>query len=70
MRKLIFLTALLVLVPLALAQTPTGTIEGTVLDPSGASVAGATATITNNANGSSKQITADGSGRQGSGLTR
>ena len=63
MRKLIVLTALLMLVPFALAQTPTGTIEGTVLDPSGASVAGATATITNNANGSSKQITADAAGR-------
>jgi hypothetical protein len=63
MRKLSFLTTLLMLASFAIAQTPTGTIEGTVLDQSGASVAGATATVTNNANGASKQLTSDGAGR-------
>jgi hypothetical protein len=51
------------LVPFTLAQTPTGTIQGTVADPSGAAVTGATATITSNATGISKQLTSDSSGR-------
>jgi hypothetical protein len=63
MRKLSLLATLLMLVPFTLSQTPTGTIEGTVQDPSGADVAGATATITNNATGASKQLTSDGAGR-------
>src|SRR5450755_693630 len=63
MRKLSFLASLLMFVPFALAQTPTGTIEGTVVDPSGASVAGATASVTNSANGASKVLTSDAAGR-------
>src|SRR5229473_5710072 len=63
MRRLIVLTTLLMLVPFTLAQTPTGTIQGTVADPSGAAVTGATATITSNATSISKQLTSDSSGR-------
>jgi Carboxypeptidase regulatory-like domain/TonB dependent receptor len=63
MRKLTLLTTLLLLVPFALAQTPTGIIQGTVQDPQGASVAGATATVTSNSTGVTKTITTDESGR-------
>jgi hypothetical protein len=45
------------------AQTPTGTIQGTVGDEQGAVVVGATVTATNNATGISKQVATDGSGR-------
>ena len=63
MRKLSILATLLMLVPFTLAQTPTGTIEGTVQDSSGASVAGATVTVTSSATGASKQLTSDAAGR-------
>src|SRR5450755_3077269 len=63
MRKLFCLMSLLIAIPIAMAQTPTGTIEGTVADPQGASVAGATITVVNNANGMSNQLKSDGDGR-------
>ncbi|HTR66293.1 MAG TPA: carboxypeptidase-like regulatory domain-containing protein [Terriglobales bacterium] len=63
MRRLSLLTTLLMLVACAWAQTPTGTIEGTVQDPQGASIAGASVTITNQATGVSKQVKSDASGR-------
>ncbi len=45
------------------AQTPTGTIEGNVLDPQGAGIADATVTITNNATGVARVVTSDSAGR-------
>jgi hypothetical protein len=48
---------------IALAQSPTGTIRGTVLDPTGATVPGATITLTNQATNSSQTATTDGAGR-------
>jgi Carboxypeptidase regulatory-like domain/TonB dependent receptor len=63
MRKLIFVTILLTAVNFVFAQTPTGTIEGTVLDPQGASVANATITVTSNSTGLSKKVTSDSRGR-------
>jgi Carboxypeptidase regulatory-like domain/TonB-dependent Receptor Plug Domain len=46
----------------ALAQVTSGTIFGTVKDPSGAMVSGATVTITNPANGISRQVTSGSDG--------
>jgi hypothetical protein len=54
---------LLVIGSMAFAQTPTGTIQGTVLDQQGAAIGGATITITNRATGISKVVTSTDSGR-------
>ncbi len=45
------------------AQTNTGSIAGTVVDPSGAVVAGATVTISNPVSGYSRRTTSDAAGR-------
>ena len=63
MRKLILFTSLLMLATFALAQTPTGTIQGTVSDPQGAAVPGATITVVSNDTANKKTLTSDGSGR-------
>jgi hypothetical protein len=63
MRKLILLANLLLWATFALGQTPTGTIEGTVVDPQGASVAGATITALNNSTGISRDVKSDEAGR-------
>ena len=47
----------------AFAQTPTGTIAGTVLDSTGASVANATVTVTNTATNVSQTLKTDAGGR-------
>ncbi|MGA7963885.1 MAG: carboxypeptidase-like regulatory domain-containing protein, partial [Candidatus Acidiferrales bacterium] len=63
MRKLLLLLAFALGTGLAYAQTPTGNIQGTVVDEQGAVVVGASVTATNNATGLSKQVVTDGSGR-------
>jgi hypothetical protein len=64
MRKLICVTILLLTAAsFVFAQTPTGTIQGTVVDPQGAAVPKATITIMRNSTGLSKKITSDSSGR-------
>jgi hypothetical protein len=56
------LLILLVAVPAALAQKTTGTITGTVLDPAGAAVPGASVTITNVNTGSSRDAVTNDQG--------
>ena len=63
MRKASVFISLLIFATFALAQTPTGTVQGTVSDQQGAAVPGATVTVISNANGTSKSLTTDGSGR-------
>jgi hypothetical protein len=62
-RILTVLAIVLLLTGMAFAQTPTGTAEGTVLDPQGAGIGGATVTITNNTTGVARVVTSDPSGR-------
>src|ERR1700690_1854923 len=62
-RKLTLLLALLLGPGLTHAQTPTGTIQGTVTDQQGGAVVGATVIVTNNATGISKQVVSDSAGR-------
>ena len=61
----LFFAALLTINPgsVAFAQSPTGTIRGTVIDPTGAQVAGATITLTNLATNASQTATTDNAGR-------
>src|SRR5450432_1549889 len=54
---------LLMVASFAFGQTPTGTIQGTVVDSGGATIGGATITITNRATGISKVVTSTDSGR-------
>jgi hypothetical protein len=65
-RGLVRLMAVLALLSLfslcALAQTETGTIIGTVTDPSGAVVSGATVAVTNTATGAKRTTTTRGAG--------
>jgi hypothetical protein len=62
--RLFTLLAVLMMVgSLAFAQTPTGTIQGTVQDQTGAAIGGATITITNLTTGSAKVVTSSDSGR-------
>jgi len=60
----LFALLLLVAAPALMAQTGgTGSIEGTVTDPTGAVVAGASVTATNTSTGVNTTATATGSGR-------
>jgi hypothetical protein len=52
-----------VLISACFAQSPTGTIRGTVVDPSGAAVAGTTITVTNMDTSESQVVNSDGEGR-------
>ena len=52
----------LAILTLSAAQVPTGTIAGTISDPSGAVIAGASVTVTNKSNGASRVIRTDSSG--------
>ncbi len=55
--------------PKLLAQTPsTGALTGTVTDPSGAVIAGATVTLTNNGTGEARSATTDANGSYRFGL--
>ena len=59
-------TGLLLMMLLSLsaaAQTVTGTISGTVVDPNGAVVAGATVTLTNDQTNEKRDLTTNESGR-------
>jgi hypothetical protein len=71
-RRMLFLSCLAILVTLAAtmwAQSTvgTGTIQGTVSDPKGAVVQGASITITNKANGTTQKLTTSSSGTYASG---
>jgi hypothetical protein len=61
-RVVILLIAFLALSTLALAQTATTSLRGTVYDAKGAVVAGATVTITNPATGFKRTVKSDGQG--------
>ncbi len=61
-RALKFFFALFVLVPVGLAQQGSSSITGTVVDPSGAAVVGATVTVTNANTGVSHMLTTNQSG--------
>ena len=62
-RQLCLLFSLLAATSSAFAQTPTGTIQGTVTDPGGVSVAGAAVTLTNLDMGNSRTLKTDSAGR-------
>jgi hypothetical protein len=63
MRKRICLLIWVTLSIAAAAQTPTGTVEGTVQDGQGASVVSAAITVTSTSTGLSKQVMSDSGGR-------
>ena len=45
-----------------MAQVPTGTVSGNVVDPSGAVIANATVTVTNKSNGATRVLQTDNNG--------
>lgn len=63
MRRLVLFTTLLMVAMFAVAQTPTGTIQGTVEDQQGASLGGATVVVTSANTGLIKTVSTDSSGR-------
>ena len=63
MRIITIFAVLLLLASCAVAQTPTGTIQGTVLDQQNAGIPAAAITITNNATGVSRVVSSDDAGR-------
>jgi hypothetical protein len=63
MRKTLFVSFFFLLLTVGFAQSPTGTIRGTVSDTSGAVVPGATVTITNVQTNETKSSTSDSEGR-------
>ncbi len=69
MKKLLSIFALLTVTSLACGQATTGagTIQGTVTDPTGAVVSGATVTITNDGTGSVKIVSSNSGGQYTSG---
>ena len=63
LRWLFWLVTLTCLGGLGLAQTPTGTIQGSITDGTGAAIQAATVTILNNATNESHSVTSDNAGR-------
>lgn len=61
-RTLTLLALLVCTAPLALAQVTSGSLQGVVLDPNGAAVAGATVKITNAETGISRETTTNAEG--------
>src|SRR5690348_6217630 len=59
----VLVVAALLSLPSLQAQSVNGTILGAVLDPSGATVAGATVTVTNTATGVARTVTTNAQGR-------
>jgi Carboxypeptidase regulatory-like domain len=59
----IFAALQLLAITAAVAQPPTGTLQGTILDASGGSVPGATVHLTNAGANEAKEIKTDASGR-------
>src|SRR5277367_4157153 len=62
-RWFIWLIAIACLGSLAMAQTPTGTIQGSITDSTGATIQAATVTVSNNATNESHIVASDPSGR-------
>jgi hypothetical protein len=63
MRKILVMAGLATVALAGLAQSPTGTIRGTILDSSGAVIPNATVTITNTQTNEAKTTNTDGEGR-------
>jgi hypothetical protein len=62
-RWFFWLIAIACLGGLAWAQTPTGTIQGSITDSTGAAIPAATVTVSNNATNESHTVMSDPSGR-------
>ena len=62
-RLSIYLIAIAFAVACAVAQTPTGTVQGTVTDPTGAAIQSATITVVHNSTNEAHTVTTDASGR-------
>lgn len=63
MKKFLWIMSLMFLTAAGFAQSPSGTIRGTVLDSSGAAIPGATVTITNVPTAEVRSTTTDSQGR-------
>src|SRR5438552_1809487 len=62
LRALLLATALLSVVPYAVAQSVSGSITGSVIDPSGAALPGATITVANQSTGVETPTKSNGAG--------
>ncbi len=62
MRSIVLLVFLLVAMPFALAQVTTGSLQGIVVDPNKAVIAGATVRVTNVDTGATRETTTNSEG--------